>query len=144
MQPIKSGNTTPDPPFADSRVAAVFAGYAGGVRAPLLELRSLVFDVARETPGVGALEETLKWGEPAYLTPETGSGSTIRLAPHKAGGYAIFTHCQSTIMSDFAAIAPKEIEIDGNRAVRMAEGTAPPKDALRLLIQGALTYHLRK
>jgi hypothetical protein len=43
----------------------------------------------RATPGVGALHETLKWGQPAYLTPETRSGTTLRLGVPKSGGYAI-------------------------------------------------------
>jgi hypothetical protein len=34
----------------------------------------MIFDVARQTKGVGKLQETLKWGEPAYVTAESGSG----------------------------------------------------------------------
>ena len=33
------------------------------------QIRGLIFDVAKDhTDGVGRLEETLKWGEPSYLT----------------------------------------------------------------------------
>jgi len=39
----------------------------------------MIFDVAKKTPGVGKLEEDLRWGQPSYLTLETGSGSTIRI-----------------------------------------------------------------
>jgi hypothetical protein len=31
----------------------------------MLELRALIFAIARAVPAVGALEETLKWGETA-------------------------------------------------------------------------------
>ena len=41
----------------------------------MLRLRQIVLDTASETEGVDALEETLKWGEPSYLTRD---GSTIR------------------------------------------------------------------
>ena len=61
-------------------VAAVLRSYPKAQRDKMLEIRALLFATARETEGVGALEETLKWGEPAYLTSETGSGSTIRIA----------------------------------------------------------------
>ena len=45
----------------------------------LLQLRELIMKTAAATPEVGRLEETLKWGEPAYLTRQTGAGSTIRM-----------------------------------------------------------------
>ena len=44
-----------------------------------MKLRQLIFDVAAKTKDVGQLEETLKWGEPAYLTSESKSGSLIRI-----------------------------------------------------------------
>lgn len=37
------------------------------VRKKMMKIRSFIFDVARETEGVGELEETLKWGQPSYL-----------------------------------------------------------------------------
>ena len=61
-------------------VAAAFSGFPASVRARLLEVRDLIFETAVAIEGVGPLTETLKWGEPAYLTLATGSGSTIRLA----------------------------------------------------------------
>src|SRR5690242_14020028 len=60
-------------------IAAVFSAYPKPVKDKLLALRRLIFDTARATDGVGTLEEALKWGQPSYLTPETGSGSTIRI-----------------------------------------------------------------
>lgn len=68
-----------NPAFADSAVAAAFASYPEPIRARLLALRRLIFATAAATQGVGPLEETLKWGQPAYLTPATRAGSTIRI-----------------------------------------------------------------
>jgi len=62
-------------------VAAVFDRYPAELREQLLELRSIVLDTAATTDGVGALEEALRWGEPAYLTTQSGSGSTVRIGP---------------------------------------------------------------
>jgi len=70
--------------FAAKDVQAVFKGYPPAVRAKLMALRELVFDTADRTAGVGPLSETLKWGQPSYLTEETGSGSTVRV--HTAVG----------------------------------------------------------
>ena len=60
-------------------VAKVFENYPKAVRSKLLFLRQLIFETAERTQGVGELEETLKWNQPSYLTPETKSGSTIRI-----------------------------------------------------------------
>ncbi len=63
--------------FNDSEVLAVFDGFAPQVRSRMLKLRALIFAVAKETDGVGPLEETLKWREPAYLTSKSKSGTTL-------------------------------------------------------------------
>ena len=65
--------------FHDKAVEVVFDTYPARVKSKLMRLRELIFDVAKKTKGVGALEEALRWGQPSYLTSETGSGSTIRI-----------------------------------------------------------------
>lgn len=62
------------------------------LKAKLLALRRLIFDTAKATKGVGVLQETLKWGQPSYLTPQTKSGSTIRIDRVKstANQYAVY------------------------------------------------------
>ncbi|MEH2493651.1 hypothetical protein V1294_000130 [Bradyrhizobium sp. AZCC 1678] len=66
--------------FAEPAVDAIFSAYPNPVKSKLLALRRLIFDTADTTEGVGALEETLKWGQPSYLTTESRaaarSGST--------------------------------------------------------------------
>jgi len=57
--------------FEDPNVAHVFAAFLSEARVGQQYLRKLIFDVAARTEGVGSLEETLKWGQPAYLTLET-------------------------------------------------------------------------
>ena len=58
-------------------VADVLARHPSPVRARLLDIRALIYSVATKTGGVGPLTETLKWGEPAYLTEASKSGTTI-------------------------------------------------------------------
>ncbi|MEM9011207.1 MAG: DUF1801 domain-containing protein [Pseudomonadota bacterium] len=132
------------PAFADAEVAAAFAAFSEEVRPGLLSLRRLIFETAATTPGVGRLQETLKWGEPAYLTAESKSGSTLRLGPAKQGGFALYAHCQTTIISDFRALFPDDFHFEGNRAVRFHAAAPLPQEKLRLLIASALTYHLNK
>ena len=57
-------------------VTRVFDGYPDAMRVKMMRLRQLVLDTVSETEGVNSLEETLKWGEPSYLTK---GGSTVRI-----------------------------------------------------------------
>ena len=96
--------------FEDPAVDAVFSAYPNPVRAKLLAVRRLIFETAGTTEGVGALQETLRWGQPSYLTPQTKSGSTIRIdqAKSAAGRYAVFFHCQTDLVETFRELYPTQ------------------------------------
>ena len=130
--------------FGDPAVAAAFASFPEPVRPALAGLRALIFAVAEATPAVGPVVETLKWGQPAYLTPVTKSGTTIRLGVPKRGGFALFTHCRTTLLVEFRDMFPGQFDFDGNRAILFADGDELPVDELRILIRNALTYHRRR
>jgi hypothetical protein len=126
-------------------VDAVFGAYPRPIKARLLALRRLIFDTARTTKGVGALEETLKWGQPSYLTAESKSGSTIRIDQVKAeaGQYAVYFHCQTDLVETFRELYP-DLRCGGNRCILLDAGEKLPEKALRHCIALALTYHARK
>ena len=131
--------------FADKKVAAVFRAYPPKVRAKLMDLRELVFGVAEATDGVGPLDETLKWGQPSYLTGATGSGSTIRLDRlKKDAGYALYFHCQSGLVDQFRDLYGDVFRYEGKRALLFDPAERLPVKALRHCIGLALTHHLRK
>jgi hypothetical protein len=131
--------------FSDPAVDAVFGAYPKPVRARLLALRRLIFDTARRTKGVGALQETLKWGQPGYLTAETKSGSTIRIDRVKsaASQYAVYFHCQTDLVETFRELYP-ELNYGGNRCIVLDAKQDVPEPALRHCVALALTYHLKK
>lgn len=130
--------------FADPAVAAVFATYPAALRKRLMALRALVFDVAATTEGVGRLTECLKWGQPSYLTQETGSGTTVRIdRPKKGDGYAIYFHCRSGLVPKFRELYPDTFRFEGKRALLFEPGERLPVRALRHCIGLALTHHLR-
>ena len=131
---------------SDPAVDAVFAAYPKPLKAKLLALRRLILDTAAATKGVGALEETLKWGQPSYLTAATKSGSTIRIDRVKASAnqYAVYFHCQTDLVATFRELYPNELTYAGNRAVIFNADDAIPEAALRHCVGLALTYHLRK
>lgn len=134
------------PAFADPAVKAVFAGYPQSVGANLLALRALILETAAQTAGVGRIQETLKWGQPSYLTPETKSGSTIRIDAVKnvAGQYALFFTCHTNLVETFRDLYPTELTYGGNRSILLDADAAIPDEPLRHCIALALTYHRRK
>jgi Domain of unknown function (DU1801) len=132
--------------LSDPAVDAVFDAYPKPLKAKLLALRRLIFDTAKTTKGVGALQETLKWGQPSYLTPETKSGSTIRIDQVKstAGQYALYFHCQTDLVETFRELYPREFSYGGNRSILLNAQDEIPEAALRHCVALALTYHLNK
>lgn len=136
---------TNESPFDSPAVSAIFATYDDEVRTELLVLRQLVIDTARETSGVGELEETLKWQQPSYLTPKTKSGSTIRIAPTGAkstSDYAMYFICHTDLVERFRALFGNTFQYEGNRALEFSLGSEIPENELRQCIAMALTYHL--
>ena len=133
-------------PIKPPDIAAVFASYPEPIRGKLLDLRALIFDVAAHTAGVGALDESLKWGEPAYITAASKSGSTIRIAWKKAKPtqYAMYFNCQTTLVDSFKTMFPTVFTVEGNRALVFSEHDEVPVEALRICIAMALTYQSNK
>ena len=128
-----------------SAVDAVFDAYPKPVKARLLALRRLIFDTAKAAKGVGRVEETLKWGQPSYLTPETKSGSTVRIDQVKPvpGQYAVYFHCQTNLVETFRELYP-ELRYGGNRCILLNATDKVPEAELRHCVALALTYHLGK
>ncbi len=131
--------------FENTAVACVFHSYPPPMRDRFLVLRELIFHVAASTEGVGEIEETLKWGEPAYVTTAGKSGSTIRIAWKKSRPtqYAMHFHCQTNLVETFKTLFPSDFRFEGNRAIVFNESDVVPTDALRFCVAAALTYHRR-
>ena len=132
--------------FKDPKVAAVFRSYPENIKSKLLFLRQLIFDTAAATEGVGEIEETLKWGQPSYLTLQTKSGSTIRMDEIKSEEekYALYFHCQTTLVDTFREMYNHKFKFEGNRSIIFSGQDDIPVEELGHCISIALTYHLRK
>lgn len=132
--------------FENPEVEAVFDAYDKEMREKLLGLRQLIFATAAQTKGVGRLEETLKWGQPSYLTSGSKSGSTIRIDSVKSvpDRYAMYFHCQTRLMETFREIYPHMLTYEGNRAIVFDVTEKIPEQPLQHCIALALTYHLNK
>jgi hypothetical protein len=134
------------PAFQSAQVAKTFEAYPTAMRDRLLSMRGLIFEVASEHPAVGELEETLKWGEPAYLTTVSKSGSTIRIAwkAKQPDQVSIFFNCQTNLVETFRTLFPTGLLFVGKREIVLPMAQKLPRAELALCIEAALTYHLRR
>lgn len=132
-------------PPAPELIARTIARSPAPVAARLLEIRALIFTVAARTEGVGPLTETLKWGEPAYLTEASRSGTTIRLGATRSSpdAAAVLLNCRTSLVESFRAGFADVFAFEGNRAVIMPIAGPLPQAPLILCLRAALTYRRR-
>jgi hypothetical protein len=131
-----------EPPLP-RQVSRAFEAFPPPVGRRLIEVRKLVFATAKAHDEVGSLTETLKWGEPAYLTEQTGSGSTIRHGRVKDSEHAaILFNCKTTLIDTFRERFPNQFEYRQTRALLLNVAGALPKQELTVCLSLALTYHL--
>lgn len=137
---------TPEHPPIPADVAAVFEAFPDPVGKSLMAVRSLIFETAEAMDGVGPVTETLKWGEPAYLTAKTRSGSTIRLGVPKSdpNRAAVFFNCNTTLVPTFRDRFPTAFDYLGNRALLLPGDQNAARDVLGLCLAMALRYHMTK
>ena len=133
-------------PTIPAHVAEAFDAFPAPVRRRLLQVRDLIFATAAALDGVGRLTETLKWGEPAYLTEATGSGSTIRLGWLRSSEQpcAVLFNCNTTLVETFREQFPDSFAYSKNRAICLSPSGALPSAPLSSCVTLALTYHQRR
>ncbi len=121
---------------------AKLASYPDFVRDKLVYLRRLIIETAREIPEVETLEETLKWGEPSFLSPK---GSTLRFdwkrkTPHQ---YQIYFKCTSKLVPTFREVFGNTFRYEKNRAIIFQLDEELPISELKRCIKATLTYHIQ-
>ncbi len=122
-----------------------YARFETETRADLLAIRGMVLNVAKANETIGELEETLKWGEPSYLTPKTKSGSTLRLGQTKTDSKpALFVNCQTTLVDEVRELYPDIFSYEGTRGVVLKSAPEDVAQELEHIIALVLTYHARK
>lgn len=129
--------------FTNPDVAEVFNRYPDHIRKKLLFLRELIFDTASQNGGIGQLVETLKWGEPSYVTINPKTGSTVRIGfkishPNR---YALHFHCGTSLIDTFREIYANDFKFEGKRAIVFDKDDLIPTIKLKHCIALALTYH---
>ena len=124
----------------DPRVNEVFALYPEEVRDKMQFLRALVIETAKEMEDVDELEETLKWGEPSFVTK---NGSTLRMDWKKRSPdqYAMYFQCTSRLVETFRIVFEEQLRFEGKRAIILDLEEEVPVKEIKACIKASLNYH---
>ncbi len=124
----------------NTKVKDKFESYPSFIRNKMYSLRKLVLQTARELDDLEELEETLKWGEPSYLTKH---GSTVRIdwKESKPDEYAMYFHCQTKLVDTFKELYGDIFKYEGNRAIIFGRDEVIAEDELKHCLSIALNYH---
>ena len=124
----------------DPKAERVFENYPGFIKGKMNALRKLIIDTASKTEEVEELIETLRWGEPSYLTR---TGATIRIdwKEKNPDQYAIYFNCNSKLVPSIKAVYGNLFAYEGNRAIIFSKSEKLPKSELKSVIKAALRYH---
>jgi len=127
----------------DGSIETIFDKYPAQFRPKMDFLRRLVEEVAADAADVSILEETLKWGEPSFVTK---FGSTIRMdwKPNNPTTFAMYFICNTRLIETFSELYPNVFRFGGDRAILFEIDDEVPDAELRHCILLALTYHRRK
>ncbi len=125
---------------ANPAVEEKFNAYPEHIKPKMLRLRKLVFEVAEETESIQEIEETLKWGEPSYLTKK---GSTLRMdwKAKLPDQYALYFKCTSLLVKTFQTVYKDRFQFEGTRAIVFDLKDDIPEEEVKSCIKAALTYH---
>lgn len=113
--------------------------YPPSVRNKFNEIRGLIYETANENE-LSNIEETLKWGEPAFLAK---GGSTVRINWKESSSdfIHIYFNCNTTLVETFREVFFDVFEFEGNRAIRLNMYVSWPVDELKQCFDVALRYH---
>lgn len=121
-------------------VSQVINSYPPAVREKVLYIRKLVYETAGENENIPEVEESLKWGEPAY---KTKFGSTMRIAAKKNNNeeFGVYFQCTSRLIPVFREVFQESLRFEGNRAIIFNVNDNIPENIIKKCISTALQYH---
>ena len=124
----------------DPRFETKLANYPEHVQGKLRILRKLIIQTASEIPELEQLEETLKWGEPSFLTKH---GSTLRMDWKKEtpDQYQLYFKCTSRLIETFRIVFGDLFEYENNRAIIFQLNQEISEIEVKKCITATLTYH---
>ncbi len=122
-----------------SQFTTKMASYPDLVQGKMNFLRSLVHQTAEEI-GISKLEETLRWGEPSFVTKK---GSTLRMdwKAKSPTEYAMYFSCSTRLVETFKRVFGDDFNYEGKRALIFDLNAPLPTADLKRCIAATLRYH---
>jgi len=122
----------------NSSVKEKFATYPEEVAILLHKIRELIYIVA-EQENIVDLTETLKWGEPSYVS---NVGSTIRFdwKAKSPKQYCLYFNCRTKLIETFKEVYGDAFIYDGTRAIVFSVDQTIPIKELSHCISMSLRY----
>ena len=116
--------------FKNDKVKEKFDNYPSDVRYKILELRELIFDVAKNEKIINNIDEMLKWNEPSYITK---NGSTLRIdwKKNKPNQYSMYFNCKTKLVETFRELFSDRFQFEGNREIIFQKDDIIDLDALK-------------
>ncbi|NNE53876.1 MAG: DUF1801 domain-containing protein [Sulfitobacter sp.] len=107
--------------------------------------RTLFHGIAQER-GVGPLQESLKWGQPAWRPAKPRTGSTLRMdwnegTPDRLN---LFVDCKTDLAARMDDLYPDLAFNDGRRHLAIGLGDPLPEQALAHLAEMTFCYHIAR
>ncbi len=113
------------------------------LKSRLIDVRSLVLEIAETSDHIGVIEESVKWGQLSFATVRPKSGTPLRLGGDAGmGTYSLFVPCSTRLISDFRDHSAGMFDYHGNREIRLNIDTPMPKSELSLFISATLSYYV--
>jgi hypothetical protein len=124
----------------NSKVDDIFSRYPEAIRIKLQFLRELVIETAKTTEGLEYLEETLKWGEPSFVS---NIGSTLRMdwKEKTPTQVAMYFQCTSRLVNTFRIVYGDLFQYEGTRALVFPLNEEIPDKQVAECIRASLRYH---
>jgi len=115
-----------------------FETYPANISILLHNLRGLILNVAKQE-GISDITETLKWGEPSYIST---IGSTIRFdwKAKYPDRYYLYFNCKTSLIETFREVYGNTFSYEGNRAIVFNTSQILPLKELSHCISMSLRY----
>ena len=119
---------------------AKLSNYPVNIQGDLKAMRNLVLETAREIPVIDHIEETLKWGEPSFITKH---GSTLRMdwKEKTPDQYQMYFKCTIKLVETFKQVFGNQFEYQTTRAIVFQLDQEVPTRELKKCIKATLMYH---
>ncbi|MEM6758372.1 MAG: DUF1801 domain-containing protein [Pseudomonadota bacterium] len=129
------------PPLPADIIAVIELWHAS-VRRTARQLRAMCWDVAQRD-NIGALSETLKWGEPAWRPVAPRTGSTLRIGWKEAtpDRLNLYLNCKTDLAFRLVSDLPEVFDGNSRRVIWCDVMRALPDAALAHVARTTFTYH---